>query len=177
MSVEIKGSELIHSGKLPVNVLIRNRLRPGDIGSLTYLHGTLYAKEYGWDHTFEAYVAGPLAEFAKSHSDRDRIWIVEKDGTIAGSIAIVEASRDEAQLRWFLLHPDLRGLGIGRKLMQDALQFCRDAGYRSVFLWTEARLEAAAALYRTYNFKLTEEKTHQLWGTVVSEQRYDLKLL
>jgi GNAT superfamily N-acetyltransferase len=161
---------------LPAGISTRSHLRPGDIGYLTYLHGTLYSKEYGWDHTFEAYVAGPLSEFAKSHSDREKIWIVEKNGTVAGSIAIVQSSRENAQLRWFLLHPDLRGLGIGRKLMHEALLFCRDAGYGSVFLWTEARLEAAASLYRSFGFQLMEEKTHALWGTIVTEQRYDLKL-
>lgn len=52
------------------------------------LHGTLYAAEYGWDHTLEVYVAGPFSEFGNSHIDRERIWIVEKVGKVAGSIAI-----------------------------------------------------------------------------------------
>src|SRR5690349_14047812 len=114
---------------------VRNYLKPGDIGYLIYLHGVLYAQEYGWDHTFEAYVAGPLAEFAKSHNERERIWIVEKDGKVAGSIGIVEAAAGEAQLRWFLLHPDLRGRGLGRRLIEQALDFCRARGYALVYLW------------------------------------------
>ncbi len=99
---------------LPANVSIRNQLKPGDIGYLTYLHGILYAQEYGWDYTFEAYVAGPLAEFAKAHNERERIWMVEKDGQIAGSVAIVEASKEEAQLRWMLLTPDLTRIWPGQ---------------------------------------------------------------
>ncbi|MBI2619073.1 MAG: GNAT family N-acetyltransferase [Ignavibacteriales bacterium] len=158
------------------NVTVRNDLRPGDIGALTFLHGSLYAKEYSWDHTFEAYVAGPLSEFAKSPSPREKIWVVEKDGKIAGSVAIVEVSLQDAQLRWLLLHPDLRGQGMGKKLTEEALRFCRACGYRSVFLWTEKRLNAAAQLYRVFGFKLTEEKTHKLWGTTVTEQRYELNL-
>lgn len=70
---------------------IRTDLKPGDIGYLIYLHGVVYANEYGWDNTFEAYVAAPLSEFAKSHTDRERIWIVEREGIVAGSIAIVGA--------------------------------------------------------------------------------------
>ncbi|MEQ8462164.1 GNAT family N-acetyltransferase [Coleofasciculus sp. E1-EBD-02] len=97
------------------------------IGYLTYLHGILYAKEYGWDNTFEAYVACPLAEFAKSQTDRERIWIVEKDGKVAGSIAIVEASQENAQLRWLLLHPNLRGYGIGKTLVEAAIRFCQNS--------------------------------------------------
>jgi GNAT superfamily N-acetyltransferase len=161
---------------LPPDTKIRNDLKPGDIGYLTYLHGTLYAEEYGWDHTFEAYVAGPLSEFAKAHNDRERIWIVEKDGLVAGSIAIVEASERIAQLRWFLLHPGLRGHGIGRLLMDEAIRFCGDGDYSQVFLWTVSALTAAANLYRSTGFQLTEESTRELWGAVVTEQRYDLNL-
>lgn len=106
------------------DVTIRSKLRPGDIGSVTYLHGTLYAAEYGWDYTFEAYVAGPLAEFGKSHSDRERIWIV----------------------------------------------------YSRVLLWTEGALAAATRLYQSSGFRLTRENIHELWGTVVTEQRYELSL-
>ena len=147
----------------PPNIRIRTHLKTGDIGSVVFLHGTLYAAEQGWDHTFEAYVAGPLAEFAKSSSDRERIWIVEKGGEVAGSIAIVDASANKAQLRWLLLRPDLRGQGIGRTLMQEALSFCRAARYAQVFLGTVSALTDAAKLYQAVGFKLTEEKTRELW--------------
>jgi len=161
---------------LPANVSIRDQLKPGDIGYLSYLHGILYAQEYGWDYTFEAYVAVPLAEFAKEHNDRERIWVVEKDGQVAGSVAIVEASKEEAQLRWMLLTPDLRGYGLGRFLVQEALDFCKEQGYRSVFLWTVSLLTVATRLYQSAGFQLTEQKTHQIWGAELTEQRYDLML-
>jgi N-acetylglutamate synthase and related acetyltransferases len=164
------------SNRLPPNVTIRHEFKPGDIGYLTYLHGTLYAKDCGWDESFETYVAVPLSDFAQLQTEREKIWLVEKDATIAGSIAIVQASTEVAQLRWFLLHPDLRGRGIGRYLIDEAIQFCREQGYRSIFLWTEARLVAAARLYLAVGFQLTEEKSHELWGMMVTEQRYDLSL-
>jgi N-acetylglutamate synthase-like GNAT family acetyltransferase len=158
---------------LPANVSFRNQLKPGDIGYLTYLHGILYAQEFGWDFTFEAYVAVPLAEFAKAHNDRERIWIVEKDGHITGSVAIVEASLTEAQLRWMLLTPDLRGYGLGRYLVETALDFCKDQGYSTVFLWTVSLLTVATRLYQSVGFHLTEEKTHRIWGAELTEQRYE----
>ena len=165
-------------------VRIRSELKPGDIGMVIYLHGTLYAKEQGWDHTFEAYVAGPLGEFARSPDRRGRLWIVEREsekdgdrgGEVVGSIAIVEASAAEAQLRWYLLHPDLRGGGIGRRLLEGAISFCRGEGYASVFLWTVSTLTAAAKLYREAGFRLTQEQEQQLWGATVIEQRYELRL-
>ncbi len=162
--------------KLSDNVTARHNLKPGDVGYLIYLHGVLYATEYGWDHTFEAYVAGPLAEFAKSHSDREQIWVVEQDGEVVGSVAIVKASEDQAQLRWLLLHPSLRRCGVGRVLVEEAIRFCRNRDYATVFLWTVSDLTAAVNLYRSVGFQLAEEKTHGLWGTVLTEQRYDLVL-
>jgi GNAT superfamily N-acetyltransferase len=156
---------------------IRTHLRPGDIGAITWLHGVTYAEEYGWDHTFEAYVAGPLAEFALAPKPRERIWIVEHDGRVAGSIAIVESSAEHAQLRWFLLQPALRGRGLGRTLIESAIAFSRDAGYRTISLWTVSDLEAAASLYRSAGFVLAEESRDVRWGTTVTEQRYELVLV
>jgi GNAT superfamily N-acetyltransferase len=152
---------------------LRHSLRPGDIGYLTYLHGIVYAREYGYDTTFEAYVAGGLAEFAESFDPKkDRIWLVEtKKHRIVGSIAIVGRSRWRAQLRWFFVHPDHRGHGIGRTLLKEALQFCKWK-YRGVFLWTTSELDAARHLYQGIGFKKNHEKEHQLWGKPILEERY-----
>lgn len=158
-------------------LLIRNDLRPGDIGYLIYLHGTLYEKEYRFDATFEPYVAGPLAEFSKSHTERERIWIVENAGRVAGSVAIVEAPENAAQLRWLILHPDVRELGLGCRLVQEAVNFCEGSGYDQVFLWTVKGLAAATRIYSAFGFRLTEEKTHSIWGNTITEQRFELKLM
>jgi N-acetylglutamate synthase-like GNAT family acetyltransferase len=157
-------------------VEIRHDLRPGDIGTIIDLHDVLYAKEYGFDHTFEPYVAKPLAEFVKSQTARERIWIAEQVGKIAGSIAIVKSSDDEAQLRWLLLHPDVRGFGFGRALIEEAVAFCRTVNYSSVFLWTVSILTIATKLYQSVGFRKTEEKTRELWGTVLTEEHYELIL-
>ena len=157
-------------------ISIRNDLQPGDVGYITYLHGTLYALEQGWNHTFDAYVAVPLSMFAKSQSSRERIWIVEKEGRIAGSMAIVKFSDTEAQLRWLLLNPEVRGQGLGRRLVEEGLDFCRKARYSSVFLWTVSTLPIATMLYQSMGFKKTEELTHELWGNIVTELKYDLVL-
>ncbi|VVB70346.1 Acetyltransferase (GNAT) family protein [uncultured archaeon] len=161
---------------LDSRIVIRHDLRPGDVGYITYLHGILYSPEQGWDHTFDAYVALPLAEFAKSQSSGERIWIAEKDEMIVGSMAIVKISEKEAQLRWLLLHPKVRGLGLGRKLVEDGLDFCREKEYSSVFLWTVNTLPVAAKLYQSVGFKQKEELAHELWGKNVTEVIYQLDL-
>ncbi|WP_273278895.1 GNAT family N-acetyltransferase [Methanothrix soehngenii] len=149
---------------------------PGDIGYITYMHAVLYAPEQGWDHTFEAYVAVPLSEFARSKSSREKIWILEDDDRIAGSVAIVKRAEEEAQLRWLLLEPEIRGRGFGRWLVEEALDFSRDMGYESIVLWTAESLPIAEKLYRSVGFEQILRVRHERWGSIVNEVKYRLVL-
>ena len=156
---------------------IRTNIKPGDIGYITYLHGTLYAAEYGLDHTFEGYVAAGIGEFAQKYdANKDYFAVAELDGRIVGAIAIVDQPDRTAQLRWFLVHPDARGRGLGKRLLRDAVDFCRQRNYKGVFLWTISELTTAAHLYRDAGFELTEQNTHEIWGAVRTEERYELSL-
>jgi len=157
-------------------VTVRNDLRPGDLGSIIRQHGVLYSKECGFDVSIEIYVAGPLSVFAGNRGDRQRIWIVEQKDSFLGSAAVAEHSREEAQLRWLLLDPAARGMGIGRRLVEEAVRFARETGYRSIFLWTVHILPMAARIYRDAGFRLTAEKEVFQWGRPLREQRYDLPL-
>ncbi|MEW6572468.1 MAG: GNAT family N-acetyltransferase [Bacillota bacterium] len=155
---------------------IRTR-SPGDLGQVLYLHGLLYAQEYGFDLSFEEYVAAGLAEFAASYNpERDRLWVAEADGRVVGSIAIFGRTKTAAQLRWFIVHPDHRGQGLGRVLLAEAIAFCEERAFRTVYLWTLAHLDAARRLYESFGFRKTEEKAHVLWGQPLTEERYELRL-
>jgi ribosomal protein S18 acetylase RimI-like enzyme len=158
----------------PAAVTLRHDLRPGDLGYLVYLHGTVYAREHGFDPTFEAYVAGPLAAFVRTRSERDRLWIAERGDRIVGCIAVVGTSAKEAQLRWFLVDPSARGLGLGKRLLREAVAFAKRCGYESIFLWTVSALTAAAHLYRSAGFEKVEERPGRQWGVEVVEERYVL---
>jgi len=160
----------------PPGITIRHDLKPGDIGYIVYLHGTLYAEEYDFDRTFDAYVAEPLAKFIKTQTERERLWVVEMGDRIVGSIAVVEATAASAQLRWLILHPDTRGAGVGRRLVQYAVDFARGCNYDSIFLWTVDFLDAAVALYKSFGFEKTEAKTHQIWGRDLTEEKFVLDL-
>jgi GNAT superfamily N-acetyltransferase len=157
-------------------ITLRHDLRPGDLGSVVHLHGTVYAHENGFDPTFEAYVAGPLAEFVLSRTDRDRLWIAERGGRLAGCVAVVGTSPQEAQLRWFLVEPTARGAGLGRRLLGEAVTFSTDRGYDALFLWTVSALQTAGRLYRAFGFRKVEEKPGRRWGVPVTEERYILGL-
>lgn len=157
-------------------VTLRTDLRPGDVGSVVHLHGVLYAQEYGFDPTFEAYVAGPLAEFVLRASDRERLWLAERGDRLVGCVAMVAAAPQTAQLRWYLVDPSARGFGLGKRLLSEAVVFARDRGYNRIILWTVSQLAAAAHLYRAAGFRKVEEKPGRHWGVDVVEERYELVL-
>jgi GNAT superfamily N-acetyltransferase len=160
----------------PEKFVLRHVLRPGDLGAIISLHGTTYAREHGFDVTFEAYVAGPLAEFACRGGDGDRLWLAECGGRVVGCVAIVANSEMEAQLRWFLVEPSARGHGLGSRLLREAVEFCKERGYKTVVLWTVSALVAASRLYRAAGFEKVEETPAQRWGALVVEEKYVLRL-
>jgi ribosomal protein S18 acetylase RimI-like enzyme len=82
----------------------------------------------------------------------------------------------EAQLRWFLVHSDFRRLDIGKELLQNALRFCKEHRYKSLFLWTTSELSAVGHLYTSFGFRKTEERTHEIWGKRATEEKYQLGL-
>jgi DNA-binding MarR family transcriptional regulator/GNAT superfamily N-acetyltransferase len=148
----------------------------GDVGFIAHLHGTLYENTYKFGKMFEYYVMKGLTEFM-INKDGGELWIAEVDGKMVGSIAITRSDDNVAQLRWFILDENYHGVGIGKKLMEVAIDFCKKHGYTHVFLWTVSILVTARYLYQKYNFKLTEEKRNYEWtGSKLVEERWDLDL-
>lgn len=157
-----------------VAFVLRHDLRPGDLGALICLHGTIYARECGCDSTFEAYIASLLGEFVQGRTDRDRLWIGEWEGRLAGSIAIVSHSGKDAQLCWFLVDPSARSLGLGKKLLQEAVAFCRHWEYECVFLRNLSVLTTASRLFRSVGFQKVDARPNKRWGVTLVEELYVL---
>jgi len=156
---------------------IRTNLKPGDIGMITHLHGSLYHKEFGFGISFESYVAGAFAEFYKNYDPhRDRIWICEHEGEIIGSILLMSREPQEAQLRFFLINPKYRKIGLGKHLISQCISFAKECSYRKIFLWTTDQLPASKHLYFTFGFELIEEKYSESFGVPLKEQYYELIL-
>jgi DNA-binding MarR family transcriptional regulator/GNAT superfamily N-acetyltransferase len=158
----------------------RYMLRPprhGDFGWIVKRHAELYAQEYGWAAPFEGVCAQIIADFVNTFDDqRERCWIAELDGENVGSIMLAKDSETVARIRLLLVDPKARGLGLGRHLTAESVQFARAAGYRKITLWTHSVLTAARHIYQQAGFKLMRSEQHESWGRPVVSEYWDLEL-
>jgi GNAT superfamily N-acetyltransferase len=155
---------------------LRHEFRPGDLGELIRIHGVQNALDYGFGPAHEAYCARVAANFILNpHPGRSRVWLVCRAEAAVGSVFIVELPDATAQLRLLFVHASLRGLGLGRWLVQSAVEYAHEAGFRSVFLWTVRGLNRATGIYQDAGFLKTEEKSGAGWGDDSVEVRYELR--
>ena len=140
------------------------------------MHGALYQREYKYGLQFESYVAKGLCEFYEKYDPaRNRIWACEHNDRMIGFLLLMDRG-NSAQLRYFIIDPEYRGIGLGSKLMNLYMGFLHECGYKKSYLWTTHELSTAAFLYKRLGFKLTEEKVSTAFGKPLTEQRYDLVL-
>jgi DNA-binding MarR family transcriptional regulator/GNAT superfamily N-acetyltransferase len=160
----------------PVPYILRPP-RPGDMGWIVSRHGALYGAEYGWDERLEALTAEIVAAFVRNQDHRrERCWIAERDGENVGSVLLVRETDEVARLRLLLVEPNARGLGIGARLVEEALRFAREARYRTITLWTHSVLTAARHVYERAGFRLIETNEHNEFGTTLVGEIWELEL-
>jgi ribosomal protein S18 acetylase RimI-like enzyme len=159
------------------DITIRTHLVPGDLGYIIYRQGKLYSEEHNFGVSFEAYLSAGIYEFYKNYdASLDRVWICEHNHVIIGFLLLMHRENHTAQLRFFYLERDYRGLGLGTKLMQLYMDFLKEKKYESCYLWTTNEQQAAAALYKKHGFVLTQEVESTAFGKPLTEQRYDLAI-
>lgn len=151
--------------------------RAGDLGWIVHRHGALYAAEYGYDARFEAIVAKVAGDFLENYDPKhEHCWIAERDGEILGSVMLVKKTARVAKLRLLYLEPHARGLGLGRRLVEECIAFARRAGYARITLWTQSSLSAARHIYETAGFRLTGSQMHQDFGPKEAAETWELML-
>ena len=151
--------------------------QPGDIGWAVQKHGELYAREYGWDESFEALAAEVGAKFLRDFDPKkERAWIAEKDGENVGFVMLIKQSDEVAKLRMLLVDPKARGLGLGKRLVEECIRFARNRGYKKIALWTNDVLVTAIHIYKHCGFKLVAEERHHSFGHDLVGQTWELDL-
>jgi len=151
---------------------------PGAIGRVVEMHGTYYAGNWNFGSFFEVKVATELSEFISRYDpEQDAFWSVVSDSRVEGSLTIdgIHAADEGAHLRWFIMTDSLRGQGFGKRLIDEALAFCKARNYPRIYLWTFSGLHAARKLYEKAGFELIHEQRGQQWGTEVTEQKFVLQ--
>lgn len=152
-------------------------LRPGDIGWITHRQGLLYFQEYGWDKTFEALVAEIVGHFVKDHDPKhEQCWVADRDDEVVGSVFLVRETKDVAKLRLLYVEPSARGLGIGRRLVDECVEFAKKKGYKTLTLWTNDVLVSARRIYHAAGFRLVGEERHHSFGKHLVGQNWALNL-
>jgi GNAT superfamily N-acetyltransferase len=158
-------------------VAIRALGQPGDLGWIVMEHGEVYTREFGWNGEFEALVARVVADYAAgTDREREAAWIAELDGSRVGCALVVAKDAGTAQLRTLLVDPSARGRGLGRRLVDECIEFARGAGYRRMMLWTTHPLVAARRIYLAAGFRLVSEQPQHSFGTDLTGQFYELDL-
>lgn len=149
----------------------------GDYGWIIHRHGALYAQE-GWNERFEAMVAQSLVNFIRiPDKSRTRGWVAKgAQGEVLGSIFITEESAEEAKLRLFYVEPSARGRGIGSALVQEAIAFSREKGFRRITLYTVSILHSALRIYAAAGFTLQSEAPTNEYGPELMTQIWALEL-
>jgi GNAT superfamily N-acetyltransferase len=156
---------------------IRPLGRPGDLGWVVQAHGEVYAAEFGWEETFEGFIARIVADYAADHDPQcESAWIAEVGTRRVGCVFCVREDDDTARLRILLVTPSARGQHLGRRLVDTCLDFARTAGYRRIVLWTNDPLVAARRIYLERGFQLTAEQPHHSYGVDLVGQTYELTL-
>ena len=151
--------------------------QPGDMGWIIHRQGILYAEEYGWDGTYEALAADVVAQFIKNYDpSHERCWIAEKDGERVGAVFVAKESDEIARLRLLHVEPKTRGLGIGKRLVEECIRFARQAGYQKMTLWTQSILHAARHIYKQAGFQVVREEQHRSFGKDLTAETWELDL-
>ncbi|MDQ2093537.1 GNAT family N-acetyltransferase [Rhodalgimonas zhirmunskyi] len=157
--------------------VILRQFKSDDAAWLIERHGTLYARDEGFDHTFGPLVAEILDNYIRDHDPGcERGWIAQQDGQRLGSIFCVRAADDTAKLRLFLLTPEARGKGLGRRMLTTCMDYARAQGYRRMHLWTHESHRAACALYAAHGWQLVSSTQVHSFGVDLIEQAWEIEL-
>lgn len=154
-------------------------MQVGDLGHITARQALLYAREYGWDISYEALAADLLAGFVRDFDPaKEASFVAVRGDEILGSVFLFKSEDPAvAKLRLLYVEPDARGLGLGQALVGACIKAARDRGYKRLILWTQDILLSARRIYQAAGFTLVSEEKHHSFGHDLNAQVWGLDLL
>jgi putative acetyltransferase len=113
---------------------------------------TILTREYPFDRS--AYSDSDLDRIDETYSGpKDAFLVVEDGADIVGTVGIKEDSNEDALLRRLFVDPRHRKKGYGSKLLDSAVNFAREKGYKRIFFRCTDRMAAAMKLCISKGFK------------------------
>jgi DNA-binding MarR family transcriptional regulator/GNAT superfamily N-acetyltransferase len=175
--LDAKGAEAAAARERDAASCTLREHRAGDMGWIVSRQAALYAGEYGWTMEYEALAAEIVAQFLKNFDPAcERCWIAERDGAPVGAVMIVKQSDTMARLRLLHVEQAARGLGIGKRLVDECVHFSRAVGYHTITLWTQSNLLAARHLYKAAGFTCVAQEPHHRFGKDLVAETWELVL-
>ena len=160
-----------------MNPITIRRFTAEDRDWLVTQHRDLYARDEGFDESFGVLVGQIIDDFLAEHDPtREAGWIVQRGEDRLGSIFCVSLDASRAKLRLFLLTPEARGQGLGRRMLETCMEFARDCGYSGMQLWTHESHRAAGALYARNGWTMTDSRPVVSFGRDNVEQTWEILL-
>lgn len=164
---------LLGGGAAPWHI---RTFRTGDLAMIAARQSILY-EAYGWGRPMEILQAEITTAFLRDFKpEREQCWVAERAGLMAGSVLIVDAAGDVGQLRLLYVEPWARGLGIGQALVAECVKFARNAGYRTIRLWTHSILLSARRIYQGAGFRVVSTEVHDGFGRPERGETWELDL-
>lgn len=146
----------------------------GMLSGMIRLHMRYYGEKWDFGAGFEAMLAKEMGLFLDRFDPRrDLLLTVWEGDWLAGSVVVDGAKPLRAHLRWFIVDDRARGLGLGRRLLEQATGFLDQRGVPMTYLTTFSGLDAAAKLYDEAGFKLFREDSKDRWEGGVTEQMWE----
>ncbi|MFS1514288.1 GNAT family N-acetyltransferase [Chengkuizengella sp. SCS-71B] len=155
------------------DMMIRT-FKQDDINYIINSHYKLYNREFNYDLSFRDFIENSVNGFIKRSNIKENIWILEIQGNKSGSISIKKVNEETAQLGLFLVDPNARGAGYGQQLVQTAIDFCKEFGFKKIVLWTNSELTSARRIYERNGFQLKEIRIQTLSKKELIEERWEL---
>ncbi len=174
----VSAMETIHRVlKNAASPIIYRQLQHGDAGWIVHRHGASIAREFGWNHEFEAMCAQIMADFIKHYQPAwERSWIVERDGDILGSLFLIRKDESTAQLRLLYVESTARGMGLATKLIEKSIQFARAKGYRKITLFTTSNNVGARRIYEKLGMSLAHQEAFPFAGQMQNGEHWEMVL-